>query len=275
MKTDWQNVTNRNAHRYIRQFADEIAIDELEMIRRSSGDCIVYFYGTDAVIKIPKKEKSRGHILKEARILNYLANFDLSITLPKVIRVHPEGLYAEYTRLKGSSLSREKCQSFSSSEQETFICVIAEFLSFLHGHTYPPEVIAPIPFEDHEIDADLERALDRVKKIQNRKPNLNVSHWLERLQNPPTTYTPVPITHRDFTFEHIYKLEDSKTMFGVIDFGAAVAHDPFIDFYELGLPHSVLDQILNRYTGQAEQIRQKVLLQNTLDDIRQEYKRLN
>jgi aminoglycoside phosphotransferase (APT) family kinase protein len=163
--TESTKITNRNVYRYLRLVAPDLQFDDLEMIYRRGGESVTFTYGKDRILKVPRNEEKRRNILSEVRILAHLAEVDVPVALPKPVMAHDEGLYAIFERIEGASLTHAALDAFNPEERETFAERLGAFLTLLHTHTYPPDLIEKLRVTDEGIQSHHQRARRKILSI--------------------------------------------------------------------------------------------------------------
>jgi hypothetical protein len=134
-----------NVHAFLRAHAPDIPQDQLQVIRPgSSGGHVVFQYGDDRILKVPKNGH-RKTLLKETALYDHLNRQGWPMVFPEVEFVHERGLYAVLRKIEGTELSPEALEALSPRELESTVRSIASFLSLLHHHVFPDTYPRAIP----------------------------------------------------------------------------------------------------------------------------------
>ena len=112
---DSNRITERNVHCFLRRFAKGISLGELELIPRRYGDSIMFYYGSDMMLKVPKNGHRRA-LLAETTISRYMNTQALPMVFAVPMIVRPEGFYAVFSRIDGIPLTADKVAGFTSNE---------------------------------------------------------------------------------------------------------------------------------------------------------------
>ena len=139
-----------NVYDFLKQFAADISLADLKPVSNChrGGDSLTFYYRNDSILKVPRRNDSRTGLLKEVKLTEYLHTQPLPFVVAQPITMHEKGFYAMFSRIDGASLPIEAFEEFTSIELESFARSVGTFLSFLHNHKFPVEVLAYIPHAD-------------------------------------------------------------------------------------------------------------------------------
>jgi hypothetical protein len=136
-------LNKHNVHAFLRRFAKKISLDDLELIPKG-GSSFTFYYGNDKILKV-NKANARPSLVKEAKLAEYLSRQQLPFDFAKLLEVHPDGYYAIFQRLDAGPLKPETIRGFKSDELASFARSLGAFLSYIHGHRFPDDVLSHIP----------------------------------------------------------------------------------------------------------------------------------
>ena len=275
-------ITQRNVHVFLRRFAKKIPLQDLELIPRPyGGDSIVFYYGNDKMLKVPKNGH-RTALTKETKLSEYLNTQQLPVTFVEPLLVHSKGFYAVFSRINGRSLTSERLEGFTPNELESFARSLGTFLSFLHTHKFPNDVMEHIPRPSEDLKADLRRARRKIQFIKECAPGVDTSQFEENLERLQGSLDQVwAITHSDLSLNHVLSVQESAERLAIIDFAGAQICDPSIDFSELAFdlseegglqPDNILEMILKHYRTDDQAIAEKIEFRLLTYEIHSAYK---
>ena len=132
-----------NVYDFLKRFATDISLADLKPVsnRHRGGDSLTFYYRNNSILKVPRRNDSRTGLLKEVKIIEYLHTQPLPFVVARPIFAHDKGFYAMFSRIDGASLPIEAFEEFTPRELESFGKSVGTFLSFLHNHKFPVEVL--------------------------------------------------------------------------------------------------------------------------------------
>jgi len=275
-------IKQKNVYRFLRKFAKNISLDDLELLPRRYGGSIVFFYGEDRILKVPKNGH-RAALLKETKLSEYLNTQQLPVTFPTPLWVHDKGFYAVFSRIDGREFTAEALERFTPNEMESFTRSLGAFLSFLHNHKFPDDVMQHIPHATDDLLAQLKSAKRKIKFIKEHSTEVDTMRWEEKLESLQDSLDQVwVVTHCDFSLNHVFSVQGSVKRLAVIDFADAHLHDPSVDFSELAIdlaeeglvPDNILEMILKHYQTSDRTIAKKIEFGRLTFEIRRAYQQV-
>ena len=165
-----------NVYDFLKRFATDISLADLKPVsnRHRGGDSLTFYYRNDSILKVPRRNDSRTGLLKEVKLTEYLHTQPLPFVVARPIFAHEKGLYAMFSRIDGASLPIEAFEEFTPRELESFGKSVGTFLSFLHNHKFPVEVLKYIPRADDPFEVALHEARRQLAFIE--KHTVEVRH---------------------------------------------------------------------------------------------------
>lgn len=176
-----------------------------------------------------------------------------------------------FSRIDGTSLPIEALEGFTPGELESFGRSLGTFLSFLHGHEFPDEVLDYIPCANDPFIATLSEARQQLAFIEEHTPEVNTSRWNENLENLPGSLNQKwAVIHSDLQINHLFFVQESLERLAIIDFADAVMHDPAADLSEFAIEmysdlppdgivaKKVIDAVLRHYQTDDPAIKEKI-----------------
>lgn len=277
-------VRQRNIRGFLRTFARDIPLEDLEVIPRQYGASVVFYYGDDKVLKVPKNGH-RQALLKEARLYEYLNSQQLSTVFPEPLFVHEKGLYAVFSRIDGQALTPATLEVFTPAELELAVQSIAAFFSCLHNHRFPDGILECIPRATDPFDVHLSRARKKVEFVGKHSENYDTGMWKERLDVLQGALNQSwAVTHCDPQLAHFFAVQGDPERLGVIDFMDAQLHDPAVDIHDFiievqsdlpsWLAGKVVELMLKHYRTDDPAVAEKVEYGLLEFEIRSAYQRV-
>jgi aminoglycoside phosphotransferase (APT) family kinase protein len=269
-------ITKKHVHGYLRRFAKDISIPDLEMLPHH-GSNIVFRYRNDSILKVAKNEQARKELTKEARLLEYLEERNLPVALPKLLQRHRDGYYILMSRIDGNELSEAAVARMPTQRQKTLAESVGGFLSFLHTHDFPEDVIAHIPRCAETLEVLHARDHRKIEFLKEHDPECDTEKWDQQLATFEDALTESwSVSHGDFNIGHVFSVQSDPARFAVIDFNCSLQFDPSVDLAELfpDLPESVQQMILENYsTDDLATIVKKVEFRRFCDRVHGPYRR--
>ena len=265
-------ITADNVCDFLKRFATGISVEHLKPIskRHRGGDNFTFYYRDDTILKVARNAY-RALLLKEFKITEYLHALSMPFTVAKPIMVHDKGFYAIFSRINGSSLPIEALEGFTGGELESFGRSLGTFLSFLHSHKFPDEVLDYIPRADDPFTAALSEARQQVAFIEKHTAEVNTSRWNEKLASLQESLDQKwAVIHSDLQINHLFFVQGSLEQLAIIDFADAVMHDPAADLSEFAIEmysdlppdgvvaKKIIDMVLKHYQTDDPAITEKI-----------------
>ena len=163
----------------------DISLADLKPVsnRHRGGDSLTFYYRNDSILKIPRCNDYRTGLLKEVKLIEYLHTQPLPFVVAKPITVHEKGFYAMFSRIDGASLPVEAFEEFTPRELESFGRSVGAFLSFLHNHKFPVEVLDTIPRADDPFEVAIREAGRQLAFIEKYTVEVKTKVWTETLES--------------------------------------------------------------------------------------------
>ena len=259
-------IKRKNVHRFLRMYAKQIPLEDLELIPKGYGDSFPFYYGKDKILKV-NKIRSRAALIKEAKLSEYLNTLQLTTTFAQPLQIHPKGFYGVFSRIDGRRLTAETLKEFTPNESESFTRSLGTFLSFLHGHKFPDVVLGHIPRPSEDLKAELRYARRKIEYIKEHAPEVDTARFEENVERLQGFLDQVwAVTHSDFTFGNILLVQGSAERLAIIDFTDAQICDPSIDFSyfaedlnDEGIqPRPIIESMLKHYETNDRAIAEKI-----------------
>ncbi len=260
-------LTKHNVHTFLRRFAKQIPLDELELIPTGQfSDSFTFYYGNDKILKV-NKVNTRPALLKEAKLAEYLYTQKLPVTFAKPLFVHAKGFYAVFSRIDYRRLTPETVGELEPDELESFTQSLGTFLSFLHGHKFPDNVLDHIPRPSEDLTAENRQARRRIEFIKEHGPEVDTTRFEENLDRLQGSLDQVwAVTHQDFTSSNVLLGRGNSERLAIIDFTDAEILDPSVDlaYFAEDLagegiqPGPIIESMLKHYETDDELIEKKM-----------------
>ncbi|NKB66766.1 MAG: phosphotransferase [Candidatus Latescibacteria bacterium] len=236
-------VTHRTARRFLQRYAKEIPLEELELIPRVYGGNVVFYYGDDKIVKVAKNGQ-RATLLKEAKISQYLNAQQLPVVFPEPLIVHPKGFYVVFSRIDGPAWGTELFAEWAPDQLEAAIQALGYFLSYLHQHPFPDQVLQYIPKAPDPFAVQLKRIKRKIQFVEDHSREFDTKDWEKQLARLQDSLQQIwAVTHCDLSMGHIMAVRGNPEQLAVIDFADAHISDPSIDLIELAIElHSDLPE---------------------------------
>ena len=265
-------IKAENVYDFLKRFATDISLEDLKPVshHHRGGDSLTFYYRDDSILKIPRNAYRTG-LLKEAKLTAYLHALSLPFVVAKPIMVHDQGFYAMFSRIDGASLPIEALEGFTPGALESFGRSLGAFLSFLHGHKFPDEVLDYIPRADDPFTATLSEARQQIAFIEKHTAEVNTSRWNEKLASLQESLDQKwAVIHSDLQINHLFFVQGSLEQLAIIDFADAVMHDPAADLSEFAIEmysdlppdgvvaKKIIDMVLKHYQTDDLAIEEKL-----------------
>lgn len=266
-------IKKRNVYRFLRRFAKDISFENLELMPNhlQGGTSVVFYYQENYILKIAKGKGSRVALLKEAKLLEYLNTQKLPVVVAKPTLVHDKGFYAVYSRIHGHRMSPKTLEGFAPKEQEAFARSMGAFLSFLHDHKFPDDVMKYVPQAEDPFEVQLKRTKKKIQFVKEHSAEVDITRWEEKLEGLQDSLDQTWIvTHCDLRLGHLYSIQGGAERLAVIDFASAQMHDLAVDLSEFAIElHSdlpedgllagkIMDMVLKHYQTDDPAIAEKI-----------------
>lgn len=231
-------IRTENVYDFLKRFAADISLTDLKPVsdRHRGGDSLTFYYRNDTVLKVPRRNNSRTGILKEVKIIEYLHRQSLPFVVAKPIFAHEKGFYAMFSRIDGASLPIEAFEEFTSRELESFGRSVGSFLSFLHNHKFPVEVLKYIPRADDPFEVALHEARQQLTVIEAHTLKVDTTQWTEKLESLRQSLDQRwAVVHCDLQINHLLFVGGNLEQLAIIDFADTLMHDPAVDLSEFAI----------------------------------------
>ena len=274
-------LTHRNVQAFLRRFAKQIDLDDLEFVPSGPySDSFTFYYQRDKVLKV-NKVGSRPSLLKETILADYLSKQDLRVSVPRPLYVHPKGFYAVFSRIDAAELAPEVIIAMSENQRESLVRSLGEFLTFLHGEDIPHEVKRHVPQPKADLKLELKQARRGLEFLREHEPGFEVTSFEERLQELEECTEQVwAITHSDFSLGNILVDALDVERLSIIDFTDAEMADPSVDFAYLQQdledeelePAPVVEGVLKHYKTEDPALRAKIEFRRLVWEIMDQFR---
>ncbi len=281
-------VGTDNVYDFLKRFAANISLADLKPVsnRHRGGDSLTFYYRNDSILKVPRRNDSRTGLLKEVKLTEYLHTQPLPFVVAKPITVHEKGLYAMFSRINGTSLPIEAFEGFTHRELESFGRSIGSFLSFLHNHKFPVEVLDTIPRADDPFEVAIREAGRQLAFIEKYTVEVKTKVWTEKLESLRESLDQRwAVVHCDLQINHLLFVRGNLEQLTIIDFADTLMHDPAVDLSEFAIEmysdlppdgiaaKKIVDAVLKYYQTDDPAIEAKIELGLLLFAIRRAYQR--
>ena len=227
-----------NVYDFLKQFAADISLADLKPIsnRHRGGDSLTFYYRNDSILKVPRRNDGRTGLLKEVKLIEYLHTQPLPFVVAKPITVHEKGFYAIFSRIDGASLPIEAFEEFTPRELESFGKSVGVFLSFLHNHKFPVEVLDTIPRADDPFEVAFYEAKRQLAFIEKHTVEIDTTQWTEKLESLWESLDQRwTVVHCDLQINHLLFVRGNLEQLAIIDFADTLIHDPAVDLSEFAI----------------------------------------
>ena len=227
-----------NVYDFLKQFAADISLADLKPIsnRHRGGDSLTFYYRNDSILKVPRRNDDRTGLLKEVKLIEYLHTQPLPFVVAKPITVHEKGFYAIFSRIDGASLPIEAFEEFTPRELESFGKSVGVFLSFLHNHKFPVEVLDTIPRADDPFEVAFYEAKRQLAFIEKHTVEIDTTQWTEKLESLWESLDQRwAVVHCDLQINHLLFVRGNLEQLAIIDFADTLIHDPAVDLSEFAI----------------------------------------
>ncbi len=270
-----------NIGEFLCVFAPNISIEDLQPVPTQGGDNLTFYYRDDRILKIAQNEY-RERLLREAKIVAYLNTQQVPIAIPQALQFHQQGFYALFSRIDGIPTTVEALEGFSPEELESFTQSLGSFLTFLHRHSFPDDVLGCLPRADDTFPVSLEEARRQIAFIEGHatevlfedlRPHIQVDidQWKERLECIQQALKQRwAVVHCDLQLSHLFCAKGRVGDLAIIDFGDAMLHDPAVDLSEFAielysdlnpdgiLAKKILDSVIAHYQTGNPAVAEKI-----------------
>ena len=231
-------IGTENVYDFLKKFATDISLADLKPVsnRHRGGDSLTFYYRNDSILKVPRRNDSRTGLLKEVKLTGYLCTQPLPFIVAKPILAHEKGFYAIFSRIDGASLPVEAFEEFTPDELESFGRSVATFLSFLHNHKFPTEILEAIPRADDPFEIALREARRQLTFIREHTVAVDTNQWTEKLESLRGSLDQRwAVVHCDLQINHLLFAQGNLEQLAIIDFADTLMHDPAVDLSEFAI----------------------------------------
>ena len=275
-----------NVYDFLKQFAADISLADLKPIsnRHRGGDSLTFYYRNDSILKVPRRNDDRTGLLKEVKLIEYLHTQPLPFVVAKPITVHEKGFYAMFSRIDGASLPIEAFEEFTPRELESFGKSVGTFLSFLHNHKFPVEILDAIPRADDPFEVAIREAGRQLAFIEKHTVEIDTTQWTEKLESLQESLDQRwAVVHCDLQINHLLFVRGNLEQLAIIDFADTLMHDPAVDLSEFAIEmysdlppdgvaaKKIIDAVLKHYQTDDLAIETKIELGLLIFAIRRAY----
>ena len=278
-----------NVYDFLKQFATDISLADLKPVsnRHRGGDSLTFYYRDDSILKVPRRNDYRTGLLKEVKLTEYLHTQPLPFVVAKPILAHEKGFYAMFSRIDGASLPIETLEEFTPGELESFGRSVGTFLSFLHNHKFPTEVLDAIPRAHDPFEVALQEARRQLAFIEKHTVEVDTTQWTKKLKSLPESLNQKwAVIHCDLQINHLLFVQGNLEQLAIIDFADALMHDPAVDLSEFAIEmysdlppdgiaaKQIVDAVLKHYQTDDPEIESKIELGFLVFAIRRTYQQV-
>ena len=227
-----------NVYDFLKQFAVDISLADLKPVsnRHRGGDSLTFYHRNDSILKVPRRNDSRTGLLKEVKLTEYLHTQPLPFVVARPIFAHEKGLYAMFSRIDGASLPIEAFEEFTPRELESFGRSVGSFLSFLHNHKFPVEILKYIPRADDPFEVAIREAGRQLAFIEKYTVEVKTKVWTETLERLRESLDQRwAVVHCDLQINHLLFVRGDLEQLAIIDFADTLMHDPAVDLSEFAI----------------------------------------
>ena len=227
-----------NVYDFLKQVAADISLVDLKPVsnRHRGGDSLTFYYRNDSILKVPRRNDSRTGLLKEVKLTEYLHTQPLPFVVARPIFAHEKGLYAMFSRIDGASLPIEAFEEFTPRELESFGKSVGAFLSFLHSHKFPVEILDAIPCADDPFEVAFYEARRQLAFIEAHAVEVDTTQWTEKLESLRQSLDQRwAVVHCDLQINHLFFIQGNLEQLAIIDFADTLMHDPAVDLSEFAI----------------------------------------
>ena len=231
-------IRAENVHDFLEKFAADISLTDLKPVssRHRGGDSLTFYYRNNSILKVPRHSDYRIGLLKEVKLTGYLCTQPLPFVVAKPILAHEKGFYAMFSRIDGASLPVEAFEEFTPGALESFGKSIGTFLSFLHNHKFPTEILDAIPYADDPFEIALREARRQLTFIREHTVDVDINQWAEKLESLHESLDQRwAVVHCDLQINHLLFVRGNLEQLAIIDFADALMHDPAVDLSEFAI----------------------------------------
>ena len=227
-----------NVYDFLKRFATDISLADLKPVsnRHQGGDSLTFYYRNDSILKVPRRKDYRTGLLKEVKLTEYLCTQPLPFIVAKPMLAHEKGFYAMFSRIGGASLPIEAFEVFTPGALESFSRSVGSFLSFLHNHKFPAEVLKYIPRAEDPFEVALHEARRQLTFIREHTVEVDINQWTEKLESLHESIDQRwTVVHCDLQINHLLFVGGNLEQLAIIDFADTLMHDPAVDLSEFAI----------------------------------------
>ena len=265
-------ITAENVCDFLKKFATDISIEDLKPVsdRHRGGDNFTFYYRDDAILKVARNAY-RARLVKEVKLTEYLHALSMPFTVAKPIMVHDKGFYAMFSRINGSSLPIEALETFTAGELESFGKSLGTFLTFLHRHKFPDEVLDHIPRATDPFAVAIRDTRQQLAFIAENAAEIDTNQWDDKLENLLGSLDQRwTVVHTDLQINHLFFVQEKLEQLAIIDWADTLLHDPAADLSEFAIEmysdlppdgivaKKVIDAVLKHYQTDDPAIKEKI-----------------
>ena len=231
-------IRAENVYDFLKRFATDISLADLKPVsnRHRGGDSLTFYYRNDSILKVPRRNEYRTGLLKEVKLTEYLCTQPLPFIVAKPILAHEKGFYAMFSRIDGASLPVEAFEEFTPGALESFGKSIGTFLSFLHNHKFPTEILDAIPRAEDPFEVALHEARRHLTVIEAHTVEVDTTQWTEKLESLRESLDQRwAVVHCDLQINHLLFVGGNLEQLAIIDFADTLMHDPAVDLSEFAI----------------------------------------
>ena len=262
-----------NVYDFLKRFATDISLADLKPVsnRHRGGDSLTFYYRNDSILKVPRRNDYRTGLLKEVKLTEYLHTQPLPFVVAKPIFAHEKGLYAMFSRINGTSLPIEALEGFTPRELESFGKSVGTFLSFLHNHKFPVEILDAIPRAEDPFEVAFYEARRQLAFIEKHTVEVDTTQWAEKLESLQESLDQRwAVVHCDLQINHLLFVRGNLEQLAIIDFADTLMHDPAVDLSEFAIEmysdlppdgvvaKKIIDAVLKHYQTDDPAIEAKI-----------------
>ena len=228
-------------------------------VDETGGEARTYSIDDNIILKVQRPQQLRlsTSLEKEVFFLKQLAEYDSSISVPRVLGYAKEGTleYTIMTRMPGKAV---RYSELNDKQRESMYFELGKTLRRIHSIDKAPFIESGL-FPDIDKPSDMKARLQfrfnrvlgwrlNAKRITEADVEWANGQALPILENVPDAEIIVPL-HANPGAEHVFVNEDG-TFSGVIDFGDSYISHPICDFRST--PIQVRNMLLAGYVSEKE-----------------------
>ena len=136
-----------------------------------------------------------------------------------------------FSRIDGASLPIETLEGFTPEELESFGRSVGSFLSYLHNHKFPVEILKYIPRADDPFEVAIREAGRQLAFIEKYTVEVKTKVWTETLECLRESLDQRwAVVHCDLQINHLLFVQGNLGQLAIIDFADTLMHDPAVDY---------------------------------------------